>query len=191
MSGEGMVIKRQALRPEHAWLLAGAALLAALLIAGIGYVAAKHHQAATVIEQLEPRFARLAGLRADGERLRTTERALSANLARLAYGPEGDPAQAGNSALQQLRTAMSARGLQVASSQVLAAREDGDFLRIGLNLRVEGDLPALRDVLRDMATMSNAPIIFSENTQLTQQPAQGRPNNIIAQLNLFVLKVRQ
>ncbi|MBH1966421.1 MAG: general secretion pathway protein GspM [Comamonadaceae bacterium] len=191
MSGEGIVIKRQALRPEHVWLLAGAALLAALLIAGVGYVAAKHHQAATVIEQLEPRYARLAGLREDGDRLRTTERALSANLARLAYGPEGDPAQAGNSALQQLRTAMTARGLQVASSQVLAAREDGDFLRIGLNLRVEGDLPALRDLLRDMAAMSDGPIIFSENTQLTQQPAQGRPNNIIAQLNLFVLKVRQ
>ncbi|MET4579499.1 type II secretion system protein GspM [Ottowia thiooxydans] len=191
MSGEGSVIKRRVLRPEHAWLLAGGALLVALLIVGVSYVAAKHHQAATLIEQLEPRYARLAGLRADGERLRTTESTLSANLSRLAYGADGDPAQAGNSALQELRTAMTARGLQVASSQVLAAREDGDFLRIGLNLRVEGELPALRDFLRDMAAMSKSPIIFSENTQLTPQPVQGRPHNIIAQLSLFVLKVRQ
>ncbi|WP_051236192.1 type II secretion system protein GspM [Ottowia thiooxydans] len=190
MSGEGISIKRKSLRPEHAWLLAGAALLAAVLIAGVGYVVARHHEATRVMEQLEPRFARVAGLRASGERLRTTERALSDNFARLAYGAEGDPAQAGNAALQQLRTAMTARGLQVASSQVLPAREDGNLLRIGLNMRVEGDLPALRDFQRDMAANTQTPIIFIENTQLANQPAPGRPNNIVAQLNLFVLKVR-
>ena len=182
-------MNRTAIRPEHLWLLIGGGLLAALLI-GIGsYAAARHLAATNLISQIEPRYARLAGLRADGARLRLTEEALSTNLARLAYGPEGDPAQAGNAALQQLRTAMASRGLQVSSSQVLPAREEGDFLRIGLNLRVDGELEALSHLLRDMAQMQG-PVIFNESVQLSSQPFQARAQNVSAQLNLFVLKVR-
>ncbi|MBY4595849.1 type II secretion system protein M [bacterium BD-1] len=182
-------MNRKALRPEHVWLLIGATALVALLI-GIGsYAATRYHASTDLMSQIEPRFARLAGLRSDGVRLRTTEQALSANLARLAYGPEGDPAQTGNAALQQLRTAMASRGLQVSSSQVLPAREEGDFLRIGLNLRVDGELGALSDFLRDMAQIQ-APVIFSESVQLSAQPFQARTQNVSAQLNLFVLKVR-
>jgi len=181
---------RKSLRPEHIWLLAAAALLAVLLIAGISFVAAKHHWAASTMEQLEPRYARLAGLRAGGERLQATEKELSANLSRLAYGPEGDPAQAGNEALQRLRTAIASHGLQVSSSQVLPAREDGGFLRIGLNLRVEGDLAVLRDLLRDMAAQQT-PVIFSESVQLASQPSRTQQQSVTAQLNLFVLKVAQ
>ncbi|WP_431777543.1 GspMb/PilO family protein [Ottowia caeni] len=84
---------------------------------------------------------------------------------------------------------MASRGLQVSSSQVLPAREEGDFLRIGLNLRVDGELGALSDFLRDMAQIQ-APVIFSESVQLSAQPFQARTQNVSAQLNLFVLKVR-
>lgn len=182
-------MNRKTLRPEHVWLLIGVAVLAALLIGFGSYAVARYHSATNLMSQIEPRFARLAGLRADGARLRATEQALSTNLARLAYGPEGDPAQTGNAALQQLRAAMAARGLQVSSSQVLPAREEGDFLRIGLNLRVDGELAALSDLLRDMAQIP-APVIFSESVQLSAQPFQARTQNVSAQLNLFVLKVR-
>ncbi|MGB3072363.1 MAG: type II secretion system protein GspM [Ottowia sp.] len=179
----------KALRSEHVWLLIAAAVLAAVLIAGIGFVAAKHHWATSTMEQLEPRYARLAGLRDSGERLKATEKELSANLARLAYGPDSDPAQAGNDALQRLRTAMASRGLQVSSSQVLPAREEGGFLRIGLNLRVDGDMTALRDLLRDMAA-EQKPVIFGESIQFSSQPARTQQQNITTQLNLFVLKVQ-
>lgn len=180
---------RKALRPEHIWLLLGATLLVAICISAFTYVVARHHWATTLMSDLEPRYARLAGLRADGARLRATDQSLSASLSRLAYGPEGDAAQAGNATLQQLRTAITARGLQVSSSQVLPAREEGDFLRIGLNLRVDGELPALRDFLRDMAQIQS-PAIYSESVQLSAQPTRQGTQNVSAQLNLFVLKVR-
>ncbi len=182
-------MNRTSLRPEHLWLLLGAALLAVLLIGGISFVVAKHHWATSLMAQLEPRYARLAGLRASGERLKATEKELSTNLARVAYGPEVDPAQAGNEALQRLRTAIAARGLQVSSSQLLPAREEGDFLRIGLNLRVDGDLAELRDLLRDMAAQQK-PVIFSESIQLANQPSRRQQQSVMTQLNLFVLKVR-
>jgi len=179
-------MNRKALRPEHLWLLLGGAVLALLFISAVSFVVARHHWATNLVEQLEPRYARLAGLRADGERLKATEQTLSANLTRLVYGADGDPAQAGNAALERLRTAMSTHGLQVSSSQVLPPREEGDFLRIGLNLRVEGDLTDLRDLMRDMAQMQT-PVIFSESVQLS---TQARTQTVVAQLNLFVLKVR-
>ena len=181
-------MSRQALRPEHVWLLVAAALLTVLLMGGISFVAARHHWATSLMEQIEPRYARLAGLRADGGRMESMGKELSGNLGRLAYGPEGDPAQAGNEALQRLRTALASHGLQVSSSQVLPAREDGNFLRIGLNLRVEGELALLRDFLRDMAAQDK-PVIFSESVQLSSQRSQ--KESVTAQLNLFVLKVKQ
>lgn len=180
---------RRALRPEHLWLLIAAALLAALLIGGISFVVAKHYWATSLMEQVEPRYARLEGLRASGPRLQSTEKELTLNLANLVYGPEGDPAQAGNEVLQRLRTAVASHGLQVSSSQVLPAREDGDFLRVGLNLRVEGEVGKLRDFLRDMASQQK-PVIFSESIQLANQRSQPQQEVITAQLNLFVLKVR-
>lgn len=179
----------RALRPEHIWLLLAAAVLAVLLIGGVSAVVAKHQWAVNLIDQLEPRYARLAGLRAGGGRLRATETELSANLARLAYGPEGDPAQSGNEALQRLRAAIASHGLQVSSSQVLPAREEGAFLRIGLNLRVEGELALLRDFLRDMAAQQK-PVIFSDSIQLASQPVRAQQQTVSAQLNLFVLKVQ-
>lgn len=182
-------MSRRALRPEHIWLLLAAAVLAVLLIGGIGAVVAKHQWAVNLIDQLEPRYARLAGLREGGARLRATDSELSANLASLAYGPEGDPAQAGNEALQRLRAASASHGLQVSSSQVLPAREEGGFLRIGLNLRVDGDLEELRDFLRDLSAMQK-PVIFSESIQLASQPLRAQKQTVSAQLNLFVLKVQ-
>lgn len=181
-------LNRNALRPEHLWLLLAGAVLVALLVSAVSFVITRHHWATDLVEQLEPRYARLEGLRASGATLQQTEQALSANLARLAFGAEGDPAQAGNAALQHLRSAMSSRGVQVSSSQVLPAREEGSFLRIGLNLRVEGELTALRDLMRDMAQpQTQMPVIFSESIQLSNQ---ARTDNVVAQLNLFVLKVR-
>ena len=182
-------MSRRALRPEHLWLLLAAAALALLLIGGGSYVVAKHQWAVNLMEQLEPRYARLAGLRASGDRLRATESELSANVGRLAFGPEGDPAQSGNEALQRLRTSIASHGLQVSSSQVLPAREEDGFLRIGLNLRVEGDLAKLQAFLRDMSAQQK-PVIFSESIQLASQPMRSQQQTVSAQLNLFVLKVQ-
>lgn len=181
-------MNRRALRPEVLWLLLAALVLLLVLLGAGGYVIAKHRWAGDLISQLEPRHARLAGLRADGERLRSTEQALAANLAGLAHGADGDAALAGNTALQHLRDASAARGLKVASSQVLPAREDGDFLRIGVTLRLEGELPALRDFLRDMATQR--PTIFVDTLRLTRQSQRADSQAMTAQLELFVLKVR-
>lgn len=181
-------MSRQRLRPEHLWLLIGAGLLLLALASAGSYVLAKHRWAGSLVEQLEPRHARLAGLRTDGERLQATDQTLAANLKRVAYGAEGDPAQDGNTVLQQLRDASARRGLRLSSSQVLPAREEGDFQHIGIQMRVEGDMPALRDFLRDLA--AHTPTIFSDSVQFSRQSRRADEQDVTVQLSLFILKVR-
>ena len=179
-------------RPEPRWLALGAlAVLLLALAAAALWVAGVHQRAAARLAELEPRHARLAGLLQSGERLTQSQQALQANLAQFVHPPEADAAQLGNTVLQRVRELATARGLRVTSSQAATPREDKGFDRIGLNLRVEGDWPQLVALLRELAQLR--PAVYTSTLQLGVQHggAQGGPQTVFGNLDLYVLKERR
>ena len=178
-------------RPEVLWLLlAGGVLLAALAWAG-WTVVAKYRQASATIAEIDPRHARMAGMLQNKELFAQSQSALQASLAEFVYPAEEDPSQTGNGALQRVRELATARGLRVTSSQAATPREDKGFDRIGLNLRVEGDWPQLVALLRELAQLR--PAVYTSTLQLGVQHggAQGGPQTVFGNLDLYVLKERR
>jgi len=179
-------------RPEHLWLLA-AALVLLLALALMGFkVLSVHRNASRLLADIQPRYARVAGLLQSTELIGKSTQALQANLTEYVYPAEGDPGQIGNQALQQVRDIANARGLRVTSSQVAAPREDRGFDRIGLSLRVEGDWPQMLTLMRELARQR--PAIYSDIVQISSQGnfSQTRGVTVIStQFDLYVLKERK
>lgn len=175
-------------RPERLWLLLWGALLLAALAIAASYVWGKHRWAVERLADIEPRYARLAGLRDAGPQIDELERALAGNLTQFAYPAEGDAAQVGNAALQRVRELAAAAQLRVSSSQVLAPRDADGFQRIGLNLTVEGDWSQTLQFLQALARQR--PMIHSDRIQLVRRgsPAPEAPQVIAGTLGLYVLK---
>jgi general secretion pathway protein M len=180
----------QARRPEQLWLLAGALLLLVLLMLAVVKVVALHRAAASRLAEIEPRYARVAGLLQNSERLTAADKAVQASLTDFLAPAKGDAGQLGNLTLQRVRDAASARGLRVSSSQVAAPREEQGFERIGLSLRVEGDWEQMQALLTELARQR--PAIYSQTVQISAQGGgmAGRKATVVGQFEFYVLKER-
>ncbi|MDR1969206.1 MAG: type II secretion system protein M [Burkholderiaceae bacterium] len=178
-------------RPEHLWLLAGAVVLLALLAWAAVVVVSVHRAAAGNIEQIAPRYARVAGLLQDNQRLVQVDQAIKTNLSQYVYPAANEAGQAGNQALQRVRDLASARGLRVTSSQVAAPREEKGFDRIGLSLRVEGNWAQMQSLLAELPRLR--PAIYSQTIAMGAQGGgvPGRKLEVGTQFELYVLKERQ
>ena len=178
-------------RPEQLWLLAAALIVLAVLIPAVVKVVAVHRSASSRLAQIDPRYARVAGLLQSSEQLTKADQAIKASLADFLYPAEGDAGQVGNQTLQRVRDLASGRGLRVASSQVAAPREDQGFDRIGLSMRVEGDWEQMQALLTELARQR--PAIYSQTMQISAQlgTQPGRRVDVAAQFELYVLKERQ
>lgn len=131
-----------------AWLQLLMVLLLLLPLAGVClYVWTQHQRIQSDLANLEPRFARLAGLMERQADLKTLAVQAAALLARMTYPASQDVTQAGNDAQQRIRGLFADSKLDIISIQVLPAKEEGKFDRILINLRVEGDLAGIQDAL--------------------------------------------
>jgi general secretion pathway protein M len=168
------------------------ALAAVVLLGGAAaYVVSKHTWASERLAELEPRYARLAGIEASAPALDPALRERRALLERHAYLSSQDVAKAGSDAQQRARDIFAKAGLEVSSTQVLPAKTVDGFDRIPVVLRLEGELPALQSAL--VVLPSSAPSLFVEvfNVQGTSLPRGDAPPRLTMQVNLFVLRVRQ
>lgn len=155
------------------------------------YVVSRHIWAQERLAEVEPRYARLVGLGQSGPALDTALAERRAFLARHAYPAGQDVARAGSDALQRARETLSRAGLDVSTTQVLAAKEVDGFDRIPLMLRVEGDLPALQGALTVLPTLSPSLFFESFNVQTVGMPRADGPQRLTLQANLFVLRNRK
>ena len=128
----------------------GAILVFAVLAAQ--YVAGMHRWAAETLEEIEPRYARLLGLRDASSQLDEALKQARTALSRLGYAADRDAAQIGNDLQQVGRRALQAAGLTVASSQVLPARGEAGFERIRVSLQAEGALSGAQLALAALQT---------------------------------------
>jgi len=122
------------------------AIAVAVLVAG-QYVVRKHLWAAERLEEIEPRYARLLGLRDAAPQLEEGLKQARAALPRLGHSAERDAAQVGNDLQQLARRAVQVAGLTVTSSQVLPPRGEAGFERIGVSLQAEGALSGVQVAL--------------------------------------------
>lgn len=178
-------------RPEVRWLLAAGAVLLAIVVWASWTVVVKYRQASAQLAEIEPRYARLAGMLQHKEIFGKAQQELATNLSQLVYPADADASQTGNSALQTVRDLATARGLRVTSSQSAAPRDEKGFDRIGLTLRVEGEWPQLVALLRELA--QQRPAIYYTTQQFGVQRAGFRDEAqaVFGQLDLYVLKERR
>jgi general secretion pathway protein M len=167
------------------------ALLFALSAFGVYHLKARHDWAADRLQQIDQRYARLAGLEASRTELDKTESAARAALSVGAYPASEDASRAGNDAQRRVRDAFSKAGLQVVSSQVLAAKVDRAFDRIPMAVRLEGDLVALQGALMEIPQLSPKVILDGMTVQTIGAVKADAPQRLAIQLSLSVLRARQ
>ncbi|MFM2450594.1 MAG: hypothetical protein RIS44_3044 [Pseudomonadota bacterium] len=162
-------------------------LLSPLIFAG-AYAYKKQHWAKEKISEIEPRYARLLGLQSQATRIEEAATRFRTDLAGYTYASDLEVSQAGNDAQQRLRNIFSQAKLDVVSSQVLPPRNDRQFDRIPLSIRVEGDLVGLQSALAVMRTQS--PLIFVDTLSIQTANRTDAPQRLICQLSLSVLRIR-
>lgn len=149
-------------------LLIGLTVLIVLapLVAGAWYVASKHVWAQARLAELEPRYARLLGIRQQNQELQAAyQKAMQAKNTYV-YPAVKDDTQTGNQAQQKARELFTAAGLQIVSSQVMPAKDDRGFDRIALVVRAEGELLALQSALAVLGQQQPAMVLSELNVQV-------------------------
>lgn len=176
-----------------AWLQ-GLTLLALILpIAGAGlYVWDRTQRVNVLLSDIEPRFARLQGLLLREGDLKAATSKADELLSQLTYPAAQDATLAGNDAQQRIRNLFSESKLDVVSIQVIpqAKDEKAQFDRIRINLRVEGDLGAIREALSRLS--GQTPKVQIENMSIQTIGAVKPASNqrLAGQFDFYVLRRR-
>jgi len=164
-------------------------LLAVILIAG-QYVVRKHLWATERLAEIEPRYARLMGLRDAGAQLDEGLKQARATLPRLGYPADRDAAQVGNDLQQLARRALQAGGLTVTSSQVLPPRGEAGFERVGLSLQAEGALSGVQVALAALQAERPRMVFDTVVLQSTGRFADDGTPIVSCRITLAVLRLQ-
>lgn len=182
---------RRALLNRIGWLQALTVLLLLLPLVGAGlYVWTLHQRFQTQLTDLEPRYARLAGLLERQSDLKALGVQANQQLVRLVYPGSQDVTQAGNDAQQRIRSLFADSKLDIISIQVLPPKEEAKFDRIPINLRVEGDLAGIQDALLKLSTQSPLVLVDSVAVQTIGAVRPASTQRVGGQFNFYVLRVR-
>ncbi len=165
------------------------AVLALLLVAG-QYIVSKHLWATQRLEEIEPRYARLLGLRDAGAQLEEALKQARAALPKLGFTADRDAAQVGNDLQQLARRALQTAGLSVASSQVLAPRGEAGFERVGVTLQAEGALSGVQLALAALQAEAPRMTFDSLLLQSTGRFADDGTPIVSCRLTLTVLRLQ-
>ncbi|MFZ5655059.1 MAG: type II secretion system protein GspM [Pseudomonadota bacterium] len=144
---------------------------------------------AEVRADIEPRYARLAGIQARGEDILAAQRAAADWLARHAYPATADSGEIGTELQQRVRRLAEAAEVRVAGSQILPAREEAGFSIITVAGTLEGETGALAAFL--LALQAEEPPIVVEKLAV-QAPRARRGEasaDVNAQVNMSVLRL--
>ena len=122
------------------------------------------------IDQIEPRTARLLGIIDSAEQLQGQDAAARSAMRKLAYPADRDRAATEAAMQQDIREALAAAGLSIASSQIMSAGRAGGFDKLSLGVTAEGNINALEAALSSLALMR--PTVFRQSLKL--QPSKAR-----------------
>ncbi len=154
------------------------------------WVVQKHLWAESELEALAPRHARLLGLMSSADPMKNALVSTKATLLLKAYPADQDSAQAGNAAQQKIRTLFADSKLDVISIQVLPVTELKFFDRIGIVVRVEGELIGLHNAMTALDAQNPVVWFDSLNMQTVGLVKPKSAQRLSAQFSLFVLRSR-
>ena len=169
-------------------LLVGGAFLLPVFAAG-SYVYAKHHWAQARLQELEPRYARLAGLDRQRDVLaQATERAQTLQNWYL-HPTDKDANQTGNEIQERVRSILSSAGMTIVSSQVLPAKQEKEkgLEHLPITVRADGDIVSLQGALVGLAEQQ--PALLLDDLQVTAQGGDDKgPQRLAVQFNVLALR---
>jgi general secretion pathway protein M len=154
------------------------------------YVAQNHIRGIEALELIEPRYARLLGLRDTSAKLEEALKQSRAAVSRLGYPPERDAAQVGNDLQQVVRRALQSAGLSVASSQVLSPKSESGFERVSVSVQAEGALSGVQVALAALQTEAPRIIFESVVLQATGRNAEDGTPTVSCRLTVAVLRLQ-
>ncbi|HCL87675.1 MAG TPA: general secretion pathway protein GspM [Comamonadaceae bacterium] len=164
-------------------------LLLPLLAAGM-LVYQKHRWATERLAELEPRYARLAGILQAQAELEAANQRASEELAIYFHPPEKALNQTGNEVLQQVRDTLSAGGLRVGSSQVLPPKTDQPGLdRIQVTIKAEGELLALQTAMAGLKAIRPAVFVDNLAVNVMGTPRVDAPQPLSIQLEISAWRI--
>ena len=139
------------------------------------------------LAKLEPRYARLLGLRASAGKMDEQVKAAEERMAQFVYPAKLDATQAGNDAQQSVRSILTTAGLTVVSSQVLPTKDEQGFERISLSVRTEGELLHLQAALAVLPSLTPVVLVDTINIQVIGMQRADQPQRLGTELKLTVL----
>lgn len=173
---------------SRANLSVGLSVLAVLVpvLVIVGYLAHQWFSANTVLEQGEPRLARLLGLRDAADRVREAREAAEEALSATAYSDDMPSDRVGTDLQQRLRTAADSAGVAISGSQVIEGREENGFEQVVVAMSFESSHEQLQQLLQTLA--QQAPAVYVDS--LTLMPARSRSadGRLIVQARFCVLR---
>jgi general secretion pathway protein M len=175
-------------RAQVAVALTFGALLLAVLLVG-QYAVRKHLWAADRLAEIEPRHARLLGLRDAGSQLEQSLKEARAAVSRLGYPAARDAAQVGNDLQQLARRALQTAGMTIASSQVLAPRSDAGVDRVSVSVQAEGALSGLQVALAALQAETPAVLVDGLILQPTGRSAEDGTPIVSCRVTVTVLRL--
>lgn len=154
------------------------AAVVVLLMLFASELAFRYRWASETLDEIAPRYARLAGLKAAGDEIRATVGEVDAALAASAYPETMDHGKVGSELQQRIRKLAEANAVSVLNSQVLALRSQKEFAEIPLSIALEGSVGGIREFLAGLA--SQKPSVQVD--EVTLQPVRTRsPQDAAAQ----------
>ena len=178
------------LQRDAVGLAAGLVLMGAVLLGFGAVVWQRHSWAQDRLTEVEPRYARLAGLDASRAQLDAALASTQASVARHVYGPGQDASRAGNDAQQRARDVFTKAGLDVVSTQVLPAKQEERFDRIPIVVRLEGEVVALQSAMVVLPSLSPSLFVGGMSIQATGVVKPEVPQRLSVQFDFFVLRQR-
>ncbi len=146
----------------------------------------KHQHMLTQLAQIEPRYARLLGIVERRADYKTLNLIVREHLGWLSYPATQDATKAGNEAQQRIRGVFSENQLDISSIQVMPPKQLGEFDKIEISLRVEGNIKSLHDALSKLAEVS--PVVLVDSLSL-QTIGAARPASVQRLGAQFILTV--
>lgn len=181
---------RFALTNRIVWLQALTVLLLLLPVLGAGvFVWSRHVAVQSLLDTLEPRYARLLGMVEHKAELQTSGLQVREQLSRLAYPAGQDVTQAGNDAQQRIRALFADSKLNVLSIQVLPAKVEGQFDYIPISLRVEGDLTGMINALSLLASQTPMVVADEVTLQTVGMVLPASAQNLVGQFRFSVRRL--
>lgn len=127
--------------------------LPVLLLLCLGlWVYGKHQWALQQLATVEPRYARMLGMREQQSEIAQALQRVQAVRAQYLHSSAAQAgAQVGAAVQQQLRAVMSGAGLSVTSSQVRSSEEEqGPYERVMISMTVDGDIADVYTALQGL-----------------------------------------